>query len=428
MTTITNNTMNAYAMSATVRHLNTIAIDASAVATVPDETFDDYIPTTTDPGLSLFLLALLICITSIAVLPLYITCIQQCTKKKEKNTSSDCTNIQVHDNDDEYNLGNLEIPCGCIVTSNEFINDNLQITVYTRQQQTNQIVKYEEKKEKTTKKIFKILSSLRLTKYTSCRLRYFWTLIKLDKEMKRILQLAIPFTCSAIVKNASELIILAIISHSLGTDDMVAYAMVGLIISVSSSFLSGWIEAISSLGSMAYGAKKYDLLGQYLKISCIAYTICEIPMAIIWYCSIGKILLLLGFDESVSSIGQDYVWVAMLMQIMTSLNMGLMEFLAVIEMEQYANIMYCTSCFLGVGMVAVATTLSDISLTELGLVLLLNKALLFFLNIIIPDKMGWLKEFESGIFGRLSYKSLSVVKAVFNVAIPLAFWQSVGER
>jgi MATE family multidrug resistance protein len=433
MTTITNSIMNAYAISATTttRHLNTVVIDASAVTTAADETFDDYIPTSTDPGSSLFLIALLICITSIMALPLYITCIQRCTKKKKNasclhdtTTSTVCKNLQVDDDDDhEYDLGDLEIPCGCIVTSNEFMNDKLQITVYTRQ--TNQIIKYEETKKKS-----KILSSL-LKKYTLCGttsscLHYLWTLIKLDKEMKRILQLAIPFTCSAIIKNASELILLAIISHSLGTDDMVAYAMVGLIISVSSSFLGGWIEAISSLGSMAYGAKKYELLGQYLKISCIAYTLCEVPMAIIWYCSIGKILLLLGFDESVASIGQDYVWVAMSIQIMTSLNMGLMEFLAVIEKEHYANIMYCTSCFLGVGMVAVATRLSDVSLVELGLVLLLNKALLFFLNIIISDKMGWLKEFESGIFGRLSFKSLSVVEAVFKVAVPLAFGNLLG--
>jgi len=436
MTMTTNSIMNAYAISATTttRHLNTVVIDASAVTTAADETFDDYIPTTTDPGSSLFLIALLICITSIMALPVFIICIQRCTKKKKvkKNasclhdttTSTVCKSLQVDDNDDyEYNLGDLEIPCGCIVTSNEFMNDNLQITVYTRQ--TKQIIKYEETKKKS-----KILSSL-LKKYTLCGttsscLHYLWTLIKLDKEMKRILQLAIPFTCSAIIKNASELILLAIISHSLGTDDMVAYAMVGLIISVSSSFLGGWIEAISSLGSMAYGAKKYELLGQYLKISCIAYTSCEVPMAIIWYCSIGKILLLLGFDESVASMGQDYVWVAMSIQIMTSLNMGLMEFLAVIEKEQYANIMYCTSCFLGVGMVAVATRLSDVSLVELGLVLLLNKALLFFLNIIIPDKMGWLKEFESGIFGRLSFKSLSVAKSIFKVAVPLAFGNLLG--
>ncbi|KAL3796179.1 hypothetical protein ACHAW5_005668 [Stephanodiscus triporus] len=249
----------------------------------------------------------------------------------------------------------------------------------------------------------------------------FWPIANFDNEMNRILRLAIPFTFSAVAHTGSELAVLAIISHTLGTDDMVAYAMVGSIISVSSSFMGGWVEAISSLGSMAYGARNYKLTGHYLQISCVAYTLCEIPIAFVWFHYMGKILLLMGFDESVAIIGKNYVWVGVLITMMSKLNMGVMEFLAVIEKEAYANIMYCISCFLGVGLVAPVAIMMDTRLEEVGLILLLNQALLFALNVLIPAKMGWLKDFEGGLFKELSFESLSVANEVFQVALPLAF-------
>jgi len=202
---------------------------------------------------------------------------------------------------------------------------------------------------------------------------------------------------------------------------MVAYAMVGSIIGVSSSFMGGWIEAISSLGSMAYGARNYKLTGHYLQISFVAYILCEIPMAFVWIYFMGKILLLMGFEESVAIIGHYYVWVAVLINIMTKLNMGVMKFLEVIERATYTSIMYCISCFLGIILVAPFAIMMDASLEELGLVLLFNQALLFALNVVIPAKMGWLKEFEDGLFKGLSVKSFSVVNEVFQVALPLAF-------
>jgi hypothetical protein len=100
----------------------------------------------------------------------------------------------------------------------------------------------------------------------------------------------------------------------------------------------------------------------------------------------------MGFEESVAIIGHYYVWVAVLINIMTKLNMGVMKFLEVIERATYTSIMYCISCFLGIILVAPFAIMMDASLEELGLVLLFNQALLFALNVVIPAKMGWLEE------------------------------------
>ena len=50
--------------------------------------------------------------------------------------------------------------------------------------------------------------------------RFLWTIVQYDNETKRILRLAIPFTCSAMAETISDLVILALISLYLGTDNM----------------------------------------------------------------------------------------------------------------------------------------------------------------------------------------------------------------
>ena len=114
-----------------------------------------------------------------------------------------------------------------------------------------------------------------------------------------------------------------LLSHYMGTDEVVAYCMVYLMVGVTSSFMGSWVDAISSLGSMAYGAKNYDLLAQYLKVSCLAYTVCEIPCTIIWYCIMDKVLLLMQFNDTIAALGKEYVWVAMSTNIVSYWNAGI---------------------------------------------------------------------------------------------------------
>lgn len=87
--------------------------------------------------------------------------------------------------------------------------------------------------------------------YLRKSVQFMWTVIKYDNETKRILRLAVPFTFSALLDTTAELITLAIISNYLGTDAAVAFAMVDIVVGITSEFSGGWVEALSSLGSQA---------------------------------------------------------------------------------------------------------------------------------------------------------------------------------
>eukprot|EP00579_Thalassiosira_antarctica_P001896 CAMPEP_0201871326 /NCGR_PEP_ID=MMETSP0902-20130614/4272_1 /ASSEMBLY_ACC=CAM_ASM_000551 /TAXON_ID=420261 /ORGANISM="Thalassiosira antarctica, Strain CCMP982" /LENGTH=750 /DNA_ID=CAMNT_0048397275 /DNA_START=148 /DNA_END=2400 /DNA_ORIENTATION=+ len=251
--------------------------------------------------------------------------------------------------------------------------------------------------------------------------QFMWSIAKHDDETKRILRLAIPFTFSAITGTMSDLITLAIISRQLGTDAMVAYAMVGVIVGISSSFMGGWVEAISSLGSMAYGAENYELLGQYVQTSCIGYVLCEIPFAFIWGMTIGNIILLMGFEEPIAVLAQDFVFVRVAINMMTGLNEAVLDFLEVVEKEKYATVMYCLSSLCQLGLVALFAIKMDASLVDLGLVMLTNQSIFFFLNVLIPNNVGWLTHFEPELFGQCSFRNRSMLKDLFKTALPLAF-------
>jgi MATE family multidrug resistance protein len=250
---------------------------------------------------------------------------------------------------------------------------------------------------------------------------YCWTVVKYDREMKRILRLSIPFTISAISKTASELIIVAIISHTLGTNAMVAYAMTYGLVGITFSFMGGWHEAVTTLVSMAHGAENHELAGKYVQVACISYILCEIPMAFIWIATMSKILLLLGFDDSVAMLGQDFVWIRVLINTMAGVNLCFLNFLAAIEHDKFSNIMFTAESIAKAGSVALAAYQLDASLIVLGLVLLVNATLVFSLIVLIPIKMEWLRIFEKGLFSSCARTDMSVMKDVIRVALPLAF-------
>ncbi|KAL7533831.1 hypothetical protein ACHAWF_004665, partial [Thalassiosira exigua] len=259
------------------------------------------------------------------------------------------------------------------------------------------------------------------------RCRLLKSILRYDNETMRIIRLATPFTISAVIDTLSELIILSLIAQYLGTDSAVSYSMVSIVVGIGSSFMGGWVEAVSSLGSMAYGARNCELVGQYVQTACIVFFLCEIPFAIVLRLTIDKIMLLMGFSEAVAQISKDTVLVMVAMEMLEGINECIIDFLGVIEYEAYANTMFCISAMVDVGLVAIFAVMMEANLVALCLVMLTGEGLLFFLNILIPSRMGWLMPFELGLFGQLALRKKGVLKELTAVAIPLAFGSLLAE-
>mmetsp|Transcript_11650 Transcript_11650/g.24956 ORF Transcript_11650/g.24956 Transcript_11650/m.24956 type:complete len:723 (-) Transcript_11650:96-2264(-) len=252
----------------------------------------------------------------------------------------------------------------------------------------------------------------------------FRSIVRYDYETKRIFRLVVPFTLSGVTCTMADLICLALISHTIGTDSMVAYMMVDAIVGITSSFTYGWIESVSSLGSMAYGAENYELVGRYVQTACLLYVACEIPMAYLWYKQIGSVVLWMGFEESVADLAHTYVLISMVAGIIGGLHQAFMDFLEVVEHEAFANALYCVSALVETAFVTLFALYPEVSLSVFGLepslfvfglIFLINTIIFLFIGIIIPYYKGWC----TGYFG-LYLPDMSVVKLLFNTAMPLA--------
>ncbi|KAL7544226.1 hypothetical protein ACHAWF_007606 [Thalassiosira exigua] len=263
--------------------------------------------------------------------------------------------------------------------------------------------------------------------------KFAWKVAKYDYETMRILRLAAPYMVARLVETVSELTILAIISHYLGTDAAVAYAIVTIIIGISSSFMEGWVEAVSSLGSMAYGAENYEKAGQYLQTSCVVFLMCQIPFAIIWTLTMDKILLLMHFPEDVANNAKDSVLVLVVIDMMSGVNGKLLDRL--LELDRKGSICEhdvlpecdlssrnCgTFCRESYECNENSTSIVAVDLVILSIGMLLCECLFFSLNILITTQMGWLNRFEGGIFRQCAFTKIAVLKDLFSVALPLSF-------
>lgn len=246
-------------------------------------------------------------------------------------------------------------------------------------------------------------------------------LAKYDNESKRILKLAIPFMTNNIVKTTADLALLAIISQNLGTDSMIAFAMVEVIVGISTSFMMGWIETVNSLGAMAYGAENYELVGQYLQSAILVFVIFQIPTALIWGFSMYKIILLFGFTENAAQIASDYVWVFCANEIMSGIFQAFVDFLGLIDREQLGMVFSCCCDLSQLALAAIVLySTENANLTIIGLVMLANTCLFVFLTIVISSCKQLTRPYEYGMIGELSLRNNDVMKTLAKTGLPLA--------
>lgn len=250
---------------------------------------------------------------------------------------------------------------------------------------------------------------------------FYLDLVSYDDETRRILRLAVPFTASALVESVLGLVELAIVSFYLGTEAMVAFVLVDIIVGISSAFVGGFIESVSSLTSMASGAGNNRVCGEYLQISTGFYFLFQIPFVFVWSFAVEPIVLLMGFDEYTSSIAKDFGRVAIFVDIAGGISEGFYDFLEVIDHEAFANIMGCIEACVETGLIALFAIKTSAGLVIIGLVMIVNVCFFLLLNIAIAVNKGWLKAFEFGLIGRCAFRNRAAVRQIVKTAVPLAF-------
>jgi hypothetical protein len=221
-----------------------------------------------------------------------------------------------------------------------------------------------------------------------------------DHEMKRIVKLSIPYTLKALLLGVNQTITVAIISQFVGTDAVVAFVLVELLLGLTAQFFGGIVSTEATLCSQAVGARNYKLAGQYVQICAIMFSLCAIPNTLVWSMVVDDVIKLFGFHEHVARMGHAYAVVLLFRQWLHGINNAYHELLNVIDHERWSTFMGVLEDTVGVVViVAVVMTKPDTSLQEIGLIKLAVAVVGFIFNCWYTVYKGWMNKYLEGMIG-----------------------------
>lgn len=221
-----------------------------------------------------------------------------------------------------------------------------------------------------------------------------------DYEMRRIVQLCVPYSITALLEGVVDTIIVALVAQYLGTEAVAAFTIVQLILGLTSEFLGGILGTEATLCSHAIGVGNYKLAGQYVQVSMILYTLFTIPNIALWTFLVDDVILLFGFNESTAQLGQDYARVLVFQEWLVGMNFAYLGLLNVIGYEGFATVVGVVEGILMVGATVPLVLLRpETTLQELGLVHLAVSVVCFLFTVWFTLCKGWMNKYVGGMFG-----------------------------
>ena len=220
-----------------------------------------------------------------------------------------------------------------------------------------------------------------------------------DHELKRIVTLSIPFVLTALLLGINQTITVTLVSQFIGTDAVVAFVIVELVLGLTFAFFSGFVSTEATLCSQAVGARNFKLAGQYVQICAAIFTICMIPNIAIWSFVIDDVIQLFGFGAKVADIGHKYALVLLFRQWINGVNYAYHGLLNVIDRERWSTFISVVEDTVGVLAILGVVLSKETTLQEIGLIKLGVSVLFFVFNSWYTVFRGWVNQYLEGMLG-----------------------------
>jgi hypothetical protein len=224
------------------------------------------------------------------------------------------------------------------------------------------------------------------------------TIAEWDKETKRIIGLAIPFSLSAVCKGVFLTVRVGLVAHYLGTESVAAYTIVDLVLGLTQEFFGGFALTVASLGSQAVGSKNYKLAGEYVQISVILFTVFFIPNILFWMFLTDDVVKLFGFDDNTARIAQSFADFFVFQQLVDGFFEAFGSLLEVIDHERFAVFMQIASELVMTMIILAFLLTQSITLADVGLIQLIITICAFGLTTSLALWFGWMKKYTEGMF------------------------------
>jgi hypothetical protein len=214
-----------------------------------------------------------------------------------------------------------------------------------------------------------------------------------DFETTRVCKLAFPFVVQALITGACEVMRVAIIGMYLGTRELSAYLIVGILLSLTASFSDGFRGSLATLCTAAIDAENKMLAGQYVQLSIVFSILFSGANIAFWMYFAGDILEWFGFDQETTSIGQDFATMLVLRDLIRGVALNVHSFLYVIGLDVYSTVMTTLEEVVTTVAVVLAILIWESTLETIGVIYIISAYSILMLNIVIIKGEGWFYEF-----------------------------------
>mmetsp|Transcript_920 Transcript_920/g.1132 ORF Transcript_920/g.1132 Transcript_920/m.1132 type:complete len:717 (+) Transcript_920:41-2191(+) len=245
-----------------------------------------------------------------------------------------------------------------------------------------------------------------------------------DKETRKILKLAIPYTISSLVSSVlSNIVCLIIISKNIGTKPVAAYVLVGILVGLTDDILYGPINACTTLCAHAVGAGNNHLAGQYVQGACLIYLILNIPAIVFWTNYMYHFVLYLEWgDEIIATLAQVFVRHYIFSVIVGGISTALWEILEVANHAISGTVIDILEEITNVVLISfLVLSHNNPTLTHVAWIYNFSSLLWLIVGFILAYSRGWLKPFNKGLFRSFILNNAEAMMHLLEQSLPLSF-------
>jgi hypothetical protein len=232
-----------------------------------------------------------------------------------------------------------------------------------------------------------------------------------DYETKRTLRLAIPSSIGAVADPLFRIVLVAIISHFINTDSMVAYVLVTLFIRLTSVEISeAIVDAESNIVECALmlgGDLGLFHAGQTIQLAIFFQIVIGVPVLLMWFFIIDNVVIWLVSSSDIATFAKKYTGVIIIDYILKGASRSFMQPTYLTERTDVAqfeaNVDLMATILTAVAIAIVATT-NELTLEAIGWIQVIIGIAKAITKVAYVTFRGWLLPYNSGLLKGWAFK------------------------
>jgi Na+-driven multidrug efflux pump len=255
-----------------------------------------------------------------------------------------------------------------------------------------------------------------------------------DFETKRLLTLAIPTTINAVADPFFRIILVAMISHFIDTNSMIAYVLVVLFLRVTTVELS--IAIIDAESTMLQDALSlgndpgHVIAGHRVQLAVFMQLLLTVPVLVAWVFGIDNVVLWLTPETpEVAELARQYTQVIV---IDFALQAIAKAFMLVFHLTGHGrfeiNVDLCSTALTIIVVAATVGVVAEPTLVLIGWIQVCIGIFKLLAKIYYVVIRGWLKPYRPGLFGGFSLLDKGAVLTFLSLVFPLLMGSLVELR